>query len=220
MNRRMIMLFFAFATFGHCARADLIVDFDDTSLGPNGLGTIDVYVTGTDEVRRYNMSFLLTQVSGTGILEFRSSFDGGDPSNSNNQSNSEIDDPDYLFSGGSRSFQSVLQANKNELVQSDFQLTQVMPTDGKLLARLELKHILEPADIPGFSGAEYRITLIEGSARSFFDSSLEPANPSFANFGTITISSMSSVPEPSSAIMLISAICASCTLRRRRMLLS
>ncbi|MEZ6133642.1 MAG: PEP-CTERM sorting domain-containing protein [Pirellulaceae bacterium] len=226
MNRLIFFLLAVLAACSSSAQADLLIEFDNAQFGPNSLGSVDVFVTGPDTIRQYNTTFLLTPVSGQGILEFRSSFDVNDAGNSDRQSNSEVTDGSYVFFGSSRSFNSSVNENdKLQLVQSDISTAAAPPTTRRLLARLELRHVLPVAEIPSFTGAEYRIGLVQNIDQTLIDQTFfrttsgakfAPAAASFNNFGTINISSLSAVPEPSSAVLLLCASSVACVWRRRR----
>lgn len=206
------------------ARAELVIDFGKSTFGPNGIGGIDVFVSGEDPFLLYNMTFRISQVNAQGILEFRSSFDSGDASNELNQSDSEIGRSDYVF-GTSNRFQSVVQeTNRGQVAQSDFTFPEVTLTEQGLLAHLELRHFVPEAEVPNFPGAEYRVELVRGPSQTFFRNQagivIEPAEASFANFGTIEITA---VPEPSFAFLLCIATITLLVRRRyfkRRLLIS
>lgn len=199
------------------ARGAIVVQIEDTTLSAGQTGAIDVLISstdGTDQLGRFSAEFAITQISGTGILNFQSSFNSADL---NRQSDSEqtSTSPEYVFLNrlnAVNSFGSVTQVGGQGVTQFDRASENVLINGGpRLLARLELEHVTPALDQP----AVYQVALLNSASTRFqlFDNSVVPISPSsFSNLGTVTISA---VPEPSTAAFLLAGMCAA-TLRGRR----
>ncbi len=201
------------------ASAGLVIHVQNATITAGGIGFVDVLIssTGTDNLASAAFDFRISGSAANGALQFRSTA---------NQSNSEqlADQPlfpfSYVFLGDTDpAFFLANQVTPTELLGGDVTASfSGVTVDGtqKLLARLEIEHItstplaaagdtftlslwnadqdtLDPFD-------DSTLFLDETFAPLSFDTGSTPntlASPSaFQNFGTITITSITAVPEP------------------------
>jgi hypothetical protein len=205
---------------GEVANADLILGFKESTVEAGGTGAIDVVISssnGADSIGKFQLSFAITQTSGTGVLSFKPSFSLGDPNNPLNQSNSERIslDPAYVFGGNvvPLGFGSVSTGDRQTILQIDrAQSNMTLGITPVLLARLELQHTTPASD----QNASYRISL-QNSAQTQFqllDNNSATLSPTF--FGSTGTVSITAVPEPTSALLV--AISAATLMLRRRII--
>lgn len=200
-----LVVFLASLTISGLAKADIILTIRDADFATGGAGAVDVLIsssTGTDKLGKFSTSFAITQLSGTGVLSFRPSYSGADPSNPANQNALErtSSDPAYVFAGNlGVGFASVSNGTRQTILQVDRASSDVtLSTTPVLLARLELLHTTPTLD----QAAAYRIELQNNASTSFqlLDNSFVTISPTFFNStGTISVSA---VPEPASCLLL------------------
>ena len=202
---------------GKVANAELILGFKESTIQAGGAGAIDVVISssnGADSIGRFQLSFAITQTSGTGVLAFKPSFNAGDANNLLNQSNSErtSNDPAYVFAGNlATGFASLSTGDRQTILQVDrAQSNMTLGITPVLLARLELQHTTPAPD----QNASYRISLQNTAQTQFqlLNNSSATLSPTFfGNTGTVSITA---VPEPTSALLV--AISAATLMLRRR----
>lgn len=201
------------------SKADLIIEFGSTSFSPGGSGSIDVFVRSSDGLDSFNFfsaKFQIVPVNGPGFLYFKPSFDSMSPNDASKQTNAEVNTDSYVFYLDSQSFDaSVNEVPPLNMVQSDFATSnKPVPTaiqDRFLLASLDLYHQTE-----GAGDASYRVFLVEDSDQTFFENldqdRLGVDSRSYSNSGLVTITS---VPEPSTTVLLVGSLCGFVFARRR-----
>ncbi len=218
-----------FLTLGNNATADLILRFSSGTVESGGIGYIDLFAesNGTDTFTLFNYKVEISEVLlvNGGILEFQESFDSANPLK---QLSSEQEQSNYIFAGKSTfdNFTSVRQdPNRLQLVGGDAEATVTPITisfgESYLLARLELQHI---TPTPGLSTGTFRVSLLQDPNQSYFQNldledldpnqpKIDPSSYSLLNSGIVTITA---VPEPSSILLVASAIGLAIVRRRRR----
>lgn len=141
------------------------------------------------------------------MVTFRPDWNPVDPFNVANQSNSEQDEPDYVFATNTDPTNfTANSASSTSLIGGDFtaDFMDSDPLGDYLLARLELMHTTPNADLA--VGSTFQVSLVDSSAfTEFYDNAgflaSTPLSLSSFTSGTITVTS-ASVPEPSSFAML------------------
>jgi hypothetical protein len=199
---------FWFGTIFHapdsCCFAGMIIQIEDTEIGAGQSGVVNVWISssdGTDSLSLYNFVVNLTSIgSPSGTLEFI------DP-----QDTSENLDANYVFvddldpSGLLSSTITNSQVEAGDFTNSSGDVPVPALALRRLLARLDVRHVLGPGQSAAQAvGEEFQISL-DDSGVTYFDNSNGPADIDLSSFapGTITISSSSvtAVPEPTSFIL-------------------
>ena len=198
------------------ANADIIVSVQDATVAAGGTGFVDVLISSdnNDALSLAGYEFQITGSNLFGDLTFRPDWDAGDPSNTANQSNSEQNQPDYVFAGDTdlAIFSAVVSPTAT-LIGGDFTMSgnDSNPlTTNYLLARLELLHTTPNAALA--VGSTFTVSLLDNSPFTSFENSGGPLMFS-SNVGTVTVTA-AAVPEPSSCIAL-AALGGAYFLRRR-----
>jgi len=183
-------------------RADLIISVESANVASGGTGTVDVFVTSTnnDSLGVTSLQFDISRISGASTLQF-----------TNPQSNSFLGQSNYVFTGNS--FDSINSVSffgsptttvtpNDTLLGGDNtnDFTNVTLTSGQpyLLAALTVQSQTGAA-----VGDQFQISLDPSS--SFLLSDFSPTAPYTSDPGTITISPPSvATPEPGTLTLLIS----------------
>lgn len=207
-------------------QADVIVEFQDTSLnsgtiGNDSLGSINVFArtdAGDVEFGQFSLQFEISNaLPGTGILQFQSTVD---------QKPTERGEANYVLGAqaGVGLFQSNRQVNLRRLIQQDQLASAIIPglagstvtlgTTAKLIGTLEIQHQSAAA----VAGA-FEISLIEDANTTFFQfyNGFTPTkvainSQSYSNSGAIIVA----VPEPSALAGVLFATACPLLMRRRR----
>lgn len=186
------------------ARAGLIIDVQDAGLTAGSSGIIDVYIrsSGTDHVNIFDLTFQISGTHPSGSLRF-----GQVQSNVVQQATG----PDYIFLNASS------EANFG-YARQDPTVTRLSGGDKRstgstsignsnlLLARLGIEHV---TPTPSTATGVYQVSLVVDESQFGGPSSVTIQSSSA---GTITVTS---VPEPSSLILILGAT--SMFFRKRRL---
>ena len=213
------------------ACGDIIISIESKTITAGSANEyVDVFIEGVsgDTLGRFGYEF---QISGagpqSGDLQFRASYDKNNPINPLNQTNSEQNDPTYVFYNDTDPVDNFtakrgsLGTDPLSLVGGDqlASLDSVNITGPFLLARLELQHI-GPASPGSYA---FTISLNESSPITEFDRDYDPLTDTnytsgqiSATSGIITVNA-AAVPEPSSmAILAVGGLAAVLRYRRRK----
>ncbi|MEZ6092530.1 MAG: PEP-CTERM sorting domain-containing protein [Pirellulaceae bacterium] len=206
MIRRIILACILSSVATSQVNADLIIDVQNASLNAQGIGFVDVYLTGEvgDTLGAFGYEFNIAGATAqSGDLQFRVV--------QLDSEQNESGPPPYVFLGDTDpgSFNSVQGGNAVTLVGGDALASlDSVPVNGEfLLARLELQHV---GPLVGTSH-DFTVSLNAASPFTFFDRDFDPGTndpgvtDDYGSFtalsGTVTVSS-AAVPEPSSLAML------------------
>lgn len=200
--------------------AGLIITFSNPTPSPfiAGMpGQLDVMVASNtmDQLNGFVAEFLLTPVTGTaGGLVFTST-----------QSDSQLADPNYIFFGGSQSFNNGLPVGVvppvdmgTRYVGADFTDDGLGGSAPVLVPETPLEALLFRLDFSALTAGTYEIRMDEAKS-DFFDQNddLYPAGTVTSTPFTLTVASSSAaVPEPSSAVGLAVLAATSMIMYRRR----
>lgn len=206
---------------GGSGQAALVIDVQDLLLPSGGSGSVDVLIRSdsTDVVNLAGYRFAISQVSGSGVLEFLPSFtSAASERQSNSEQGASAPGQTYIFQGDTDEANFVANRqdpNRQQLVGGDSTRSADNVTlngENLLLARLEVRHI---SPVP--TSARYEVALVEDPSNTFFfDSGFNRASidsASFTNVGTVTVTA---IPEPSSAICLATFVVIGISATRRR----
>ncbi|MFO1001949.1 MAG: hypothetical protein U0936_16560 [Planctomycetaceae bacterium] len=214
--------------------AEIIVEVQNASIAAGGTGFVDVWISSTssDDLYSSGYEFEITATGPNGIsngsLQFRADID---------QSNSEQVDagpPDYVFFGDTDpgNFSATRQdPDTTRIVGGDIKSTAInatLDTTQRLLARLEIEHLtgtplaavndtfsimLKNSLFTEFQSVNNQGTVGDLSDDTYASLTIDAV--SYANVGTITITS-AAVPEPGSCVALSIASAAVVACQRRR----
>ena len=189
--------------------ADIIIEVRNSAISAGGEGFVDVWLTtGTDVlISGFDFEFKIDgPLTNKGTLTFKSTPD-----------TSYVDDPDYLL-GNTGSL--VLNPSSLSLTGSDFSNANVLlaaASAGALLARLHVLHDL-PSGVTVADAAADQFTIaavfIGGAGFEILDDNIQSIAIDTAASQSGTITMLSSVPEPGTAMAVVLA--AAMLIRRRR----
>lgn len=208
------------AVCGDDASADLIISFTNQSPSPfvaGSAGQLDVMVSSSSErwLNGFQVELLLTPLTGpVGGLVFSST-----------QSDSQLTNQDYIFFGGSQSFNNALPVGdvppadmQTRYVGADFTDDGLGGSAPVLVPETPLEALLFRLDFSALTAGTYEIRMDEAKS-DFIDQNddLYPAGTVTSAPFTLTVaSSTAAVPEPSSAVGLAVLAATSFFVYRRR----
>ena len=215
------------------ACGDIIISIESKTITAGSANEyVDVFIEGDtgDTLGRFGYEF---QISGagpqSGDLQFRTSYDKTNPANPLNQTNSEQNDPTYVFYNdtdpvdnftakrGALGTDPLSLVGGDQLASLDF----VDITGPFLLARLELQHI-GPVSPGSYA---FTISLNLSSPVTEFDQDYDPLTATSYTSGQISVApgsgiitvNAAAVPEPSSmALLAVGGLVAVVRHRRRK----
>lgn len=194
-------------------RGDFILQVHNASISPNQTTSVSVSIhsNSADSAALFNAELLITPIGSTlGVLRFVPI-----------QIADETADSDYIFASDSGGYAATPQNSPafDSIVAGDFSGSIQDVTIGaapRLLLRLEVEYLLplnvDPASVVG---EQFQISLVDAGNTFFLDSSyvtgpsIDPSSFSLGAAGLVTVqANTQSVPEPTSLVLLISAIAA------------
>ena len=188
--------------------ADIIIEVRNSAISAGGEGFVDVWLTTDTDVLISGFEFEFEidgPLTNKGTLTFKSTPD-----------TSYVDDPDYLL-GNTGSL--LLNPSSLSLTGSDLGLTNISLTvasAGALLARLHVLHDL-PSGVTVADAAadQFTIAAVFGAPGfQILDDNIQSITIDTAASQSGTITMLSSVPEPGTAMAVVLA--AAMLIRRRR----
>lgn len=198
------------------ASAGMIIEIRDTSIAAGQPGTLDVLISSNsgDALALANYAFQITNVgTPAGTLEF------ADP----HPVTSNLD-PSYVFAtdldpaGLFINSQTTADLEAGDFTNSGTGIT--LTASPKLLFRLDLLHVLGPGQTEALAvGEQFEISLVQGAGTFFLD---ELGNDLTLDLGaskltgTVTVSDVTAVPEPSSIIMTALGLSGFLSVTRKR----